>query len=127
MEMHAAMNAIIDEAEAQGFGKRRVNYRLRDWLISRQRYWGAPIPIINCEKCGEVLVPEEELPVRLPEDVSFAQGAVSPLSSSENFLHCTCPKCGGEATRETDTMDTFICSSWYYYRYADPKNTERPL
>ena len=127
MEMHAAMGAIIDEAEAQGFGKRRVNYRLRDWLISRQRYWGAPIPIINCEKCGEVLVPEEELPVRLPEDVSFEQGAVSPLSSSENFLHCTCPKCGGEATRETDTMDTFICSSWYYYRYADPKNTERPF
>ena len=127
MEMHAAMGAIIDEAEAQGYGKRRVNYRLRDWLISRQRYWGAPIPIINCEKCGEVLVPEEELPVRLPEDVSFEQGAVSPLSSSEHFLHCTCPKCGGEATRETDTMDTFICSSWYYYRYADPKNTERPF
>ena len=127
MEMHAAMGAIIDEAEAQGFGKRRVNYRLRDWLISRQRYWGAPIPIINCENCGEVLVPEEELPVRLPEDVSFEQGAVSPLSSSEHFLHCTCPKCGGEATRETDTMDTFICSSWYYYRYADPKNTERPF
>ena len=127
MEMHAAMGAIIDEAEAQGFGKRRVNYRLRDWLISRQRYWGAPIPIINCDTCGEVLVPEEELPVRLPEDVSFEQGAVSPLSSSEHFLHCTCPKCGGEATRETDTMDTFICSSWYYYRYADPKNTERPF
>lgn len=127
MEMHAAMGAIIDEAEAQGFGKRCVNYRLRDWLISRQRYWGAPIPIINCEKCGEVLVPEEELPVRLPEDVSFEQGTVSPLSSSEHFLHCTCPKCGGPATRETDTMDTFICSSWYYYRYADPKNTERPF
>ena len=127
MEMHAAMGAIIDEAEAQGFGKRRVNYRLRDWLISRQRYWGAPIPIINCEKCGEVLVPEEELPVRLPEDVSFEQGTVSPLSSSEHFLHCKCPKCGGNATRETDTMDTFICSSWYYYRYADPHNTERPF
>ena len=127
MEMHAAMQAIMDEAEAQGYGKRRVNYRLRDWLISRQRYWGAPIPIINCPKCGEVLVPEAELPVRLPEDVSFAQGAVSPLSSSEHFLHCKCPKCGGDATRETDTMDTFICSSWYYYRYADPKNTERPF
>ena len=127
LEMHAAMRAIMDEAEAQGFGKRRVNYRLRDWLISRQRYWGAPIPIINCEKCGEVLVPEGDLPVRLPEDVSFAQGAVSPLSSSEHFLHCTCPKCGGAAMRETDTMDTFICSSWYYYRYADPKNTDRPF
>ena len=127
MEMHAAMQAIMDEAEAQGYGKRRVNYRLRDWLISRQRYWGAPIPIINCPTCGEVLVPAAELPVRLPEDVSFAQGAVSPLSSSEHFLHCKCPKCGGDATRETDTMDTFICSSWYYYRYADPKNTERPF
>ena len=127
MEMHAAMQAIMDEAEAQGYGKRRVNYRLRDWLISRQRYWGAPIPIINCPKCGEVLVPAAELPVCLPEDVSFAQGAVSPLSSSEHFLHCKCPTCGGDATRETDTMDTFICSSWYYYRYADPKNTERPF
>lgn len=127
MEMHAAMQAIMDEAEAQGYGKRRVNYRLRDWLISRQRYWGAPIPIINCPKCGEVLVPAAELPVRLPEDVSFAQGAVSPLSSSEHFLHCKCPTCGGDATRETDTMDTFICSSWYYYRYADPKNTEHPF
>ena len=127
MEMHAAMQAIMDEAEAQGYGKRRVNYRLRDWLISRQRYWGAPIPIINCPKCGEVLVPAAELPVRLPEDVSFAQGAVSPLSSSEHFLHCKCPQCGGDATRETDTMDTFICSSWYYYRYTDPKNTERPF
>ena len=127
MEMHAAMRAIIDEAETQGFGKRRVNYRLRDWLISRQRYWGAPIPIVNCPSCGEVLVPAEELPVRLPEDVSFAQGAVSPLSSSASFLHCKCPKCGGDATRETDTMDTFICSSWYYYRYADPHNTERPF
>ena len=127
MEMHAAMQAIMDEAEAQGCGKRRVNYRLRDWLISRQRYWGAPIPIINCPQCGEVLVPEEELPVRLPEDVSFEQGTVSPLSSSEHFLRCKCPKCGGDATRETDTMDTFICSSWYYYRYADPKNTERPF
>ena len=127
MEMHAAMQAIMDEAEAQGYGKRRVNYRLRDWLISRQRYWGAPIPIINCPKCGEVLVPAAELPVRLPEDVSFEQGAVSPLSSSEHFLHCKCPTCGGDATRETDTMDTFICSSWYYYRYADPKNTERPF
>ena len=127
MEMHAAMQAIMDEAEAQGCGKRRVNYRLRDWLISRQRYWGAPIPIINCPQCGEVLVPEEELPVRLPEDVSFEQGTVSPLSSSAHFLRCKCPKCGGDATRETDTMDTFICSSWYYYRYADPKNTERPF
>ena len=127
MEMHAAMHAIINEAETEGFGKRRVNYRLRDWLISRQRYWGAPIPIINCPTCGEMLVPEGDLPIRLPEDVSFEQGAVSPLSSSEHFVHCKCPKCGGDATRETDTMDTFICSSWYYYRYTDPHNTERPF
>ena len=127
MEMHKAMSAIIDEAEAQGFGKRKVNYRLRDWLISRQRYWGAPIPVIYCPHCGEVLVPEEELPVRLPEDVKFEQGSVSPLAQSESFVNCTCPKCGGPAKRETDTMDTFICSSWYYLRYTDPHNAEKPF
>ena len=127
MEMHKAMSAIIDEAEAQGFGKRKVNYRLRDWLISRQRYWGAPIPVIYCPHCGEVLVPEEELPVRLPEDVKFEQGSVSPLAQSESFVNCTCPKCGGAAKRETDTMDTFICSSWYYLRYTDPHNAEKPF
>ena len=127
MEMHKAMSAIIDEAEAQGFGKRQVNYRLRDWLISRQRYWGAPIPVIYCPHCGEVLVPEEELPVRLPEDVKFEQGSVSPLAQSASFVNCTCPKCGGPAKRETDTMDTFICSSWYYLRYTDPHNAEKPF
>ena len=127
MEMHKAMSSIIDEAEAQGFGKRKVNYRLRDWLISRQRYWGAPIPVIYCPHCGEVLVPEEELPVRLPEDVKFEQGSVSPLAQSESFVNCTCPKCGGPAKRETDTMDTFICSSWYYLRYTDPHNAEKPF
>ena len=127
MEMHEAMGAIMDKAEKEGFGKRHVNYRLRDWLISRQRYWGAPIPVINCPHCGEVLVPEEDLPVLLPEDVSFRQGALSPLSSSESFLHCKCPKCGADATRETDTMDTFICSSWYYLRYTDPHNDTMPF
>lgn len=127
MEMHEAMSAIMDEAEAKGFGKRRVNYRLRDWLISRQRYWGAPIPIIYCDKCGEVLVPEDQLPVRLPEDVSFTSGATSPLATSEKFVHCTCPKCGGPATRETDTMDTFMCSSWYYLRYTDARNDKKPF
>ncbi|BEU87708.1 leucine--tRNA ligase [Selenomonas sp. TAMA-11512] len=127
MEMHEAISAIIDEAEACGFGKRTVNYRLRDWLISRQRYWGAPIPVIYCDTCGEQLVPEEDLPVLLPEDVKFEQGAVSPLAQSEEFLHCTCPKCGKPARRETDTMDTFLCSSWYYLRYADPKNTKLPF
>ena len=127
MEMHAAMSAIMDKAEAEGFGKRRVNYRLRDWLISRQRYWGAPIPIIYCPHCGEVLVPEDQLPVRLPEDVSFTAGAKSPLATSEEFVHCKCPKCGADATRETDTMDTFLCSSWYYLRYTDAHNDKMPF
>ena len=127
MEMHNAMSAIMDKAEAEGFGKRRVNYRLRDWLISRQRYWGAPIPIIYCPHCGEVLVPEDQLPVRLPEDVSFTAGAKSPLATSEEFVHCKCPKCGADATRETDTMDTFLCSSWYYLRYTDAHNDKMPF
>lgn len=127
MEMHKAMSAIMDKAEAEGFGKRRVNYRLRDWLISRQRYWGAPIPIIYCPHCGEVLVPEDQLPVRLPEDVSFTAGAKSPLATSKEFVHCKCPKCGADATRETDTMDTFLCSSWYYLRYTDAHNDKMPF
>lgn len=127
MEMHKAMSAIMDKAEAEGFGKRRVNYRLRDWLISRQRYWGAPIPIIYCPHCGEVLVPEDQLPVRLPEDVSFTAGAKSPLATSEEFVHCKCPKCGADAIRETDTMDTFLCSSWYYLRYTDAHNDKLPF
>ena len=127
MEMHEALAAIVEKAVTEGFGRRKVNYRLRDWLISRQRYWGAPIPVVYCDKCGEQLVPEEELPVKLPEDVNFEQGAVSPLAQSESFVHCTCPKCGGPARRETDTMDTFICSSWYYMRYTDPHNTHKPF
>ncbi|MBR0285377.1 MAG: leucine--tRNA ligase, partial [Selenomonadaceae bacterium] len=127
MDFHEAMQGIMDEAEEKGFGKRMVNYRLRDWLISRQRYWGAPIPVIHCEKCGETLVPESELPVRLPEDVEFKQGTLSPLATSKSFTECKCPKCGGPAHRETDTMDTFICSSWYYLRYMDPHNTEKPF
>ena len=127
LDIKAAMQGIMDKAENEGFGKRRVNFRLRDWLISRQRYWGAPIPVINCPHCGEVLVPEEDLPVLLPDDVSFDQGSLSPLASSEHFVHCKCPKCGADATRETDTMDTFICSSWYYLRYTDPKNDLEPF
>ena len=127
MEMHAAMSAIMDKAEKEGFGQRKVNYRLRDWLISRQRYWGAPIPVIHCPHCGEVLVPEEELPVKLPENVSFDAGAVSPLAQCEEFVNCKCPQCGSDARRETDTMDTFICSSWYFLRYADPHNDKLPF
>ena len=122
-----AMGAIMDEIEAQGVGSRRINYRLRDWLVSRQRYWGAPIPIIYCPDCGPVLVPEEQLPVRLPENVNFASGSVSPLATSEEFVNCVCPVCGKPAKRETDTMDTFLCSSWYYLRYTDPKNSELPF
>lgn len=127
MDIKAAMKGIMDKAEADGFGKRRVNYRLRDWLISRQRYWGAPIPVIYCDDCGEQLVPEDQLPVMLPEDVKFEQGSVSPLAQSESFVNCTCPKCGKPARRETDTMDTFICSSWYYLRYTDPHNDKLPF
>lgn len=127
MELHAGMEAIKDKIEAMGIGKRRVNYRLRDWLISRQRYWGAPIPVIYCPDCGEVLVPEDQLPVMLPEDVKFDAGAVSPLATSESFVNCTCPKCGKPARRETDTMDTFLCSSWYYLRYTDPKMIKHRL
>lgn len=117
-----AREAIIKNFEDRGIGRKMVNYRLRDWLISRQRYWGVPIPVVYCDKCGEQLVPEEELPVRLPEDVVFDGGAISPLATSENFVKATCPCCGGEARREIDTMDTFIDSSWYFLRYTDARN-----
>lgn len=118
---------IIEYMEERGIGKREVNYRLRDWLISRQRYWGAPIPIIYCDKCGMVPVPEEDLPVILPMDIEFTGKGKSPLAESETFLHTSCPNCGGPATREVDTMDTFVCSSFYFLRFTDPKNTEEPF
>lgn len=114
--------AITKRFEEQGIGKGKTNFRLRDWLISRQRYWGVPIPVCYCEHCGEQLIPEDQLPVRLPEDVNFVAGAISPLATSESFLNTTCPKCGGPARRETDTMDTFIDSSWYFLRYTDARN-----
>ena len=116
--------AIIEYAEKQGYGKARVQYRLRDWLISRQRYWGTPIPIIHCPSCGAVPVPDEDLPVRLPEDVEFSGRGGSPLAKLESWVNVKCPSCGEDAKRETDTMDTFIDSSWYYLRYTDAKNEE---
>ena len=117
--------AIVKFLEDSGKGKRTTEYRLRDWLISRQRYWGNPIPAIHCEKCGVVPVPEEDLPVLLPEDIDLASGET--LATHKAFSECTCPVCGEKAKRETDTMDTFTCSSWYYLRYADPKNWEEPF
>ena len=126
LDNEVAKGKMADWLEAQGVGRRRVTYRLRDWLISRQRYWGAPIPIIYCEDCGAVAAPKEELPIRLPENVRFDAGSVSPLASVSEFVNCQCPKCGKPARRETDTMDTFICSSWYYFRYTDPRNVKAP-
>lgn len=119
-----AQNKIVEDLSQNKIAAKEINYRLRDWLISRQRYWGSPIPIVNCPTCGEVAVPESDLPVLLPEDIEFKPHGDSPLKQSENFTNTTCPKCGGKATRETDTMDTFVCSSWYYLRYTDPNNTD---
>ncbi|WP_040210276.1 leucine--tRNA ligase [Clostridium polynesiense] len=113
---------IVEKLAENKLGSEKVNYRLRDWLVSRQRYWGAPIPIVYCDKCGAVPVPYENLPVTLPYDVEFAPDGKSPLAKSEEFINTTCPHCGGKATREADTLDTFVCSSWYYLRYADSKN-----
>ena len=121
------IKAVTEYLEQKGWGKRAVSYKLRDWLISRQRYWGAPIPIIYCRKCGIVPVPEKDLPVKLPEDAEFKPTGESPLKYNEKFVNTTCPNCGSPAKRETDTLDTFMCSSWYFYRYCSPHDAEGPF
>jgi leucyl-tRNA synthetase len=122
-----AAEAVTNWLTAEGKGQKAINYRLRDWLISRQRYWGAPIPVVYCPECGPVPVPDEALPILLPEDVAFTPTGESPLKYHEEFLHTTCPQCGEAALRETDTMDTFMCSSWYQYRYLSPDYDEAPF
>jgi len=122
-----AKTAITAAAEQEGWGQARTTYRLRDWLISRQRYWGCPIPVIHCDSCGVVPVPTEQLPVELPRDVAFSGKGGSPLAQLESWWQVACPCCGQPARRETDTMDTFMCSSWYFLRYSDPHNTALPF
>lgn len=117
--------AVVKWLEEKGAGELKTNYRLRDWLISRQRYWGCPIPVIHCPHCGEVAVPEEDLPVKLPYNVDFTPDGRSPLLKSEEFMNCTCPKCGAPARRDPDTLDTFVCSSWYFLRYPDAHNDKQ--
>ena len=122
-----AKMAITAAAEAEGWGQERVQFRLRDWLISRQRYWGCPIPVIHCDSCGVVPVASEQLPVELPRDVAFSGKGASPLAQLDSWVQVACPCCGKPARRETDTMDTFMCSSWYFLRYSDPHNTQLPF
>jgi leucyl-tRNA synthetase len=122
-----AFDIVSSWIEKQGFGKKTVNFKLKDWLVSRQRYWGAPIPMIHCDHCGIVPVPEKNLPVLLPQDVEFTGAGQSPLKTSKTFVSVKCPKCGKDARRETDTMDTFVDSSWYYLRYCDVHNDKAPF
>ena len=122
-----ARDEIASYIQKIGKGGKKINYRLRDWLVSRQRYWGAPIPVIHCPDCGAVPVPEKDLPVRLPYDVEFKPDGKSPLAKHDKFMHTVCPKCGKPALRDPDTLDTFVCSSWYYLRYADAHNDKAPF
>ncbi len=125
LDSRQGREAVIEWVERKGIGERKVNYRLRDWLISRQRYWGCPIPIVYCDGCGVLPVPEDQLPVLLPEEgIEFRPTGESPLARSESFVRTECPRCGGPARRETDTMDTFVDSSWYFFRYCDARNDE---
>lgn len=126
LDSREALVKMAEYGEEKGFAKRTVKYRLKDWGVSRQRYWGTPIPVLYCEKCGEVLEKDENLPVLLPTDVEFT-GNGNPIETSESFRHAICPCCGGQARRDTDTMDTFVDSSWYFLRYCDPKNTDLPF
>ncbi|MBO4323024.1 MAG: leucine--tRNA ligase [Clostridia bacterium] len=127
MTSEEARKAILNKLFSNNKGQTKVNYRLRDWLVSRQRYWGAPIPVIHCEKCGIVPVPYKDLPVLLPKNVEFKPDGKSPLAKCDSFMNCKCPKCGGKAKRDPDTLDTFVCSSWYYLRYPDNKNQNMPF
>jgi leucyl-tRNA synthetase len=122
-----ARRAITAAAEAEGWGREKIQFRLRDWLISRQRYWGCPIPVIHCDSCGVVPVPPEQLPVELPRDVAFSGKGASPLAQLDSWKRVACPCCGRPAQRETDTMDTFMCSSWYFLRYSDAGNSQLPF
>ncbi|MBR4800599.1 MAG: leucine--tRNA ligase [Clostridia bacterium] len=127
LESDEGKKAVLEKLESMGKGCLKTNYRLRDWLVSRQRYWGAPIPVVHCEHCGDVLVPEEDLPVRLPHNVNFTPDGESPLKKCDEFMHTTCPKCGRPALRDADTLDTFVCSSWYFLRYPDNRNDKKPF
>jgi leucyl-tRNA synthetase len=127
MNSDEGIEKIISNLEEKMFGEKKINYRLRDWLISRQRYWGTPIPIIHCENCGEVPIDEKNLPVELPYDVHFKPGGESPLISNEKFMNVKCPKCGTDAKRDPDTMDTFVDSAWYYFRFLNPNIEAEPF
>jgi len=127
MDSTDAIGAITDYGADNGFAEKAIQFKLRDWLISRQRYWGAPIPVIHCERCGVVPVPDEDLPVELPHVKDFMPKGRSPLADVPEFMNVSCPKCGGEAKRDADTIDTFVCSSWYFLRYLDPHNNSEPF